>query len=59
VTGYGDTAADVPADIRQAAALLVAYWYDNRSAATERGWEAMPFGVRALLGKHRLVRGYI
>ncbi|MCB1549189.1 MAG: head-tail connector protein [Hyphomicrobiaceae bacterium] len=28
--GYGDTAADVPAPIRQALLLLVAHWYEHR-----------------------------
>lgn len=59
VTGYGDTAADVPEAIRHAAALLVAYWYDNRSAATERSMSAMPLGVQALLANYRLARGHI
>lgn len=59
VTGYGDTAADVPEAIRHAAALLVAYWYDNRSAVTERSMSAMPLGVQALLANYRLARGHI
>jgi len=59
MTGYGDTAADVPQPIRQAAAMLAAYWYDNRSAATERSMSAMPMGVQALLANYRLARGHI
>jgi len=59
VTGYGDTAADVPQAIRQAAALLAAYWYDNRSVATERSMSEMPMGVQSLLMNYRLARGHI
>lgn len=59
VTGYGDTAADVPQAIRHAAALLAAFWYDNRGAATERSMSAMPMGVQALLANYRLARGHI
>jgi len=59
VTGYGDAAEDVPQAIRHAAALLVAYWYDNRSAATERSMSVMPMGVQALLANYRLARGHI
>lgn len=55
--GYGDDAADVPAAIRQAALLMVSYWYEQRQAvvmgtiATE-----LPQAVDALLAPHRLVR---
>ncbi len=59
VTGYGDTAADVPQAIRHAAALLAAFWYDNRGAATERSMSAMPMGVQSLLMNYRLARGHI
>jgi uncharacterized phiE125 gp8 family phage protein len=30
VGGYGDTASDVPAPIRQAILLLIAHWYEHR-----------------------------
>lgn len=53
--GYGPAAEDVPADIRQALRLLVAYWYENREAATPLAREHMPHGVRTILEAHRLV----
>lgn len=51
--GYGGPAA-VPAAIRQAILLLVAYWYDNRDAAPDRS--ALPMAVDALLAPFRRVR---
>lgn len=42
-----------PADVKQAARMLVAHWYDNREAASEKAMQAVPFGVRALIANHR------
>jgi uncharacterized phiE125 gp8 family phage protein len=55
--GFGDTAADVPASIRQAVLLLVAHWYEHREpieigAATV----TIPHGVSDLLQPYRPVR---
>jgi hypothetical protein len=48
--GYGE-AADVPADLRQAVLLLVAYWYEHRDAVT-----TTPAGLERLLAGFRRVR---
>jgi len=52
--GYADAEA-VPAAIKRAIRLLVAHWYECRTAATI-GTEAkeIPMGVNALLGSHRI-----
>jgi uncharacterized phiE125 gp8 family phage protein len=44
--GYGNTAADVPAAIRQSILLLVAHWYDNRDVASA---STQPAGIPALI----------
>lgn len=54
VAGYG-AAADVPAAIKQAALLLVGYWYDQRSAVTVGNIvTTMPLAVDALLAPYRV-----
>lgn len=58
VTGYGGPAS-VPQTIRHAARMLVAYWYDNRAAAQEKSFDALPIGVRALLLNHRVAGALI
>lgn len=59
VTGYGDSASDVPQAIRQAAALLAAHWYESREAVTEKSMAALPMGIQMLLMNYRLARGHI
>jgi len=50
VAGYGDTPASVPASIRIAMFLLVAHWYDNRSAVSvDKAASEFPFAVSAQL----------
>jgi uncharacterized phiE125 gp8 family phage protein len=54
VVGYGDTAADIPADILHAVRLNVAHMFDVRpSDAPDRGDPAMPSAVRSHLNRHR------
>lgn len=53
--GYGPSAEDVPADIRQALFMLIAHWYHNREAASPLVREHLPYGVLALLEPHRRV----
>ncbi len=55
VAGFGDAAADVPADILQAIRMLVAHWFDNRDAViVGTSADAMPFAIRSLLDPWRL-----
>ncbi len=57
VAGYGDSAADVPAPIRQALLLLVAHWYEHRDPV-EIGnpGVAIPAAVSRLLKPYRQAR---
>lgn len=52
--GYGASAAQVPADLRQAVRLLAAHFYENREA-TDAGGQP-PESVRALIAPYRRVR---
>jgi gp6-like head-tail connector protein len=49
--GYGGT-DDVPADLKQAILLLVAYWFENRDTTVAE----TPGGVERLLAGYRRVR---
>jgi uncharacterized phiE125 gp8 family phage protein len=54
--GYGDTAADVPANLRHAIRLLVAHWYENRGLIAAGGATAvLPETVQALLAPYRVL----
>jgi uncharacterized phiE125 gp8 family phage protein len=54
IAGFGATASAVPAPIRQALLLLVAHWYDNRSAGDASiSVQAIPDAVSALLQPYR------
>lgn len=52
--GFG-TAAEVPADLRQAVLLLAAHWHEQRHVSADPAAEA-PFGVRAICARWREVR---
>lgn len=55
VCGYGDTAASIPARVKQAMYLLIGYWYDNRSAVLiGSASKELEFSVKALLGPDRI-----
>jgi uncharacterized phiE125 gp8 family phage protein len=54
--GYGDTAADVPASIRQAIILTVGHLYEHREASTMLKLEVLPLGVASLVSKYKLWR---
>lgn len=54
VAGFGDSWAQVPADLAQAVILLAARYYDDRSQDGLR--QGLPFGVSALIEKWRAVR---
>ena len=56
IAGYGDTAADVPADLRQAIRLLVAHWYENRGMiAAGQTVGLLPASVNATLAPYRVL----
>ena len=52
--GFGEDWGSVPADLAQAALLLAARYYEDRSFEGTRG--AMPFGVSSLIERWRQVR---
>ena len=53
--GYGATGSSVPAAIRHAMLMLIAHWYENRSATLGTGAvpQEVPLGVNALLDSQR------
>lgn len=57
VAGYGETAAHVPAAVRQAALLLCGHWYQSREAVSMKPGESreVPLTVSALLAPFRRV----
>ncbi len=57
VAGFGATAEDVPAPIRQALMLLVAHWYEHRDPFEIGAPQThVPGAVSRLLGPYRPVR---
>jgi len=53
-TGYGTSGVDVPQPLRQAIRLLVAHWYEHRSAVTLGDDPAKtPLGFRELIAPYR------
>ncbi len=55
--GYGDTAADVPADIRHAILLMIADWFEHRDPLFGASDKArLPARVAAVLNSYRMVR---
>lgn len=55
VAGFGDTAADVPADLRHAALLMIGHLYENREAVGAIRHE-LPLGYAALTERYRCGR---
>ncbi len=53
--GFATSWAEVPADLAQAALILAAHFYDNRSAMVEGG-KVLPIGVSSLLRRYRPMR---
>jgi uncharacterized phiE125 gp8 family phage protein len=53
VAGFGATSASVPNSIRQAIRLLVAHWYENRTAATDRPMYEIPMAAETLFNINR------
>lgn len=57
VAGFGDEPEAVPADLRQALLVLVAYWYEHRDAANVAGsGPVVPSGFDRLIATHKAVR---
>ena len=54
IAGYGATAATVPASVRQAMLLLIAHWYENREALSEKPLSSVPMAVESLLWMERV-----
>lgn len=50
--GFG-AATTIPADLRQAALMLAAHWYENREAASARSLSNVPSGVEDLISLHK------
>lgn len=57
VAGYGETAANVPADLRQAVLALCAYWFEHRDAAVVSATDPVaPAGFDRLVANYRRAR---
>ncbi len=57
VAGYGPDSADVPALLRQAVLLLVAYWFENRDSVIIAGsGTVIPSGFDLMVAPFRQVR---
>jgi len=56
VAGYGATRPDVPDGLRQAVAMLVGHWNENREAFADisSGFKEVPMAVESLLAQHAL-----
>lgn len=56
IVGFGATTLEVPHDLRQAILMLVAHWYENRSAVSgDMSPAATPKGVSDLIQPYRVV----
>jgi uncharacterized phiE125 gp8 family phage protein len=54
--GYGDTAADVPEELRLALLLLLTHWYENRGVVAAAAIAQLPANVSALIAPFRVLR---
>jgi uncharacterized phiE125 gp8 family phage protein len=55
ITGYGDKAANVPEDYRQAILILVAHLFENREQTTDIKLTNIPFSIYDILGIDRII----
>jgi uncharacterized phiE125 gp8 family phage protein len=53
-SGYGNTAAEVPAAVKQAMLLLIGHLYENRESVTDKSMTVLPMAVESLLWKNRV-----
>lgn len=56
VAGFGPTAADVPAPLRQAVLRLAARWFEERGDVASRDAQALPAPIAALVAPYRRAR---
>jgi hypothetical protein len=54
ICGYGDTAATVPQEIRQAMLLIIGHLYEHREETTDKALQNVPMAVDALLYPYRI-----
>jgi len=54
--GFGPDWTAIPADLAQAVLLLAAHYHDNRSATEPGAAAGLPYGIAALVERHRTVR---
>lgn len=47
--GFGDNAADVPADLRAALLLIIGHLYANREAVTDQTMTEVPMGAMSII----------
>lgn len=58
VAGYGDSAADVPEDVRLAILLMASHFVDNRMATTPDRIEHTPLAFHTLTSRERHPKGF-
>lgn len=54
VTGYGASASDVPAAIRQAMLMHIGHMYENRESSIDKTISMVPMGWESLLAPYRI-----
>jgi uncharacterized phiE125 gp8 family phage protein len=54
-TGYGSDASDVPEWAKLAIKQMVAHWYENREAITDKQTYQVPFGAQLLIDQNCVV----
>ena len=53
VAGFGAAASDIPRNITQAILLIVAHWYENRTAVSSATAKELPMSAEALINMSR------
>lgn len=54
--GLGATWGDLPGDLAQAVLMLAAHFYETRTASGAGAVEPLPYGVNALIARHKWLR---
>jgi uncharacterized phiE125 gp8 family phage protein len=57
VCGFGESAVDVPDDLRAAILLTTAHWFWNREASTDLNLKEIPLGVQRILDNYKWCAG--